>query len=139
MSSTTTSSNQSESVDLKRLWWYGLLAIMLSVVANNLIGLLTQAIFAVPPIFMPLSPPFITMWTIIGTLGATIVFALLPLRIFQITALIVLLISFIPDIALGITNVMPGTSVPAVISLMVMHIATTLICAGLFWWLIRAS
>jgi hypothetical protein len=32
----------------------------------------------------------------------------------------------------------PGTSAPAIISLMVMHVVTTSICVGLLRWLTRA-
>ena len=138
MSSTVTSSNQFERVNLKCLLWVGPLIIITSIAVNNLIGQITQAFFAVPVTFIPLSAAYITMWTIIGTLGATVIFALLSLRAFQITALIVLLLSFTPDIALGISNAVPGTSAPAIISLMVMHVVTTSICVGLLRWLTRA-
>ena len=139
MSYTETSFDQFESVDLKYLFWAGSLVIISSIVVNNLIGQLTQTFFAVPLTFTPLHPIFITLWTVLGTLIAIIVFVFLPLRIFLITALFVLLFSFIPDIALGASNMIPGTTVAAIIGLMVMHITTAFICVGLLAWLVRES
>ena len=72
----------------------------------------------------------------IGAIGAVIVFALLlrwakqPIRLFQRIAWVVLLVSLIPDLLLPFLGLFPGTTFAEVVALIVMHVATGLICIG---------
>lgn len=136
MSTTQTSyttSEQRERVALGRLWWVGLLTIIFAVVVNILISLLAKALFTVAPTFLPLQIAFIP-FTVFGSLGAIIVFALLgrfarrPISTFRRTVWIVLLITFIPDILVGFLRPYPGTTWMEVGTLMLMHLATATIC-----------
>jgi hypothetical protein len=135
MSSITTSSDQ--RIALGHLWWVGLLTIIVSALINFMIALITQTLTTVSPAFTPLQAPVFVTWTVIGCVGAIIVFALLarltrrPIRNFQITALVVLLISLIPDFMVGVLRPFPTTTPLTVGALMLMHIATALVCVGL--------
>ena len=117
-----------ERVSSRRLLWVGPLAIVVSVIANQIVRLIAVSLFNISPEFMPLQvgPPL--MFTIMGVLGAVIVYAVVgrisrhPIRLFRVIALIVLALSFIPDIGLLISDMMPGTSTIAVATLATMHI-----------------
>lgn len=142
MSTTQASRTVSDQrIVLGRLWWVGLLTIITAVVVNILISLVAKALFTVAPTFLPLQMIFIP-FTVIGSLGAIIVFALLgrfarrPISAFRRTVWIVLLVSFIPDLLIGFLRPFPGTTPLEVGTLMVMHLATATICLGI---LVRLS
>ena len=127
--STSTLTNQTERVATGRLLRVGALAIGASVVANLLIRIIGVNVLGIGQDFIPLSwgPPI--AFTIIGVLGAIIVFAITarfskrPLRLFRIIGLVVLVLSLLPDIGLLSANAMPGTSLGSVLTLMLMHVA----------------
>ncbi len=144
MSTTQTSQIASEQrIAFGRLWWVGLLTIIAAVVVNILISLLAKALFAVAPTFLPLQIVFIP-FTVFGSLGAIIVFALLgrfarrPISTFRRTVWIVLLVSFIPDLLVGFSRPFPGTTPQVVGTLMLMHVATAMICLNTLTRLNRA-
>jgi hypothetical protein len=127
--STSTLTNQTERVAGGQILKIGALAIGASVVANLLIRIIAVNVLGIGEGFMPLSwgPPIV--FTIIGVLGAIIVFAIIarfakrPTRLFRIIGVVVLVLSLLPDIGLLSANNMPGTSLSAVITLMLMHVA----------------
>jgi len=134
MSTSQTSQIVSEQrIAFGRLWWVGLLTIVAAVVVNILISLLAKALFPIAPTFLPLQMVFIP-FTVLGSLGAIIVFALLgrfarrPISTFRRTVWIVLLVSFIPDLLVGFLRPFPGTNFLEVGTLMLMHVATAMIC-----------
>lgn len=143
MSTTQTSQVASEQrIAFGRLWWVGLLTIIVAVVVNILISLLAKALFPVAPTFLPLQMYFLP-FTVFGSLGAIIVFALLgrfarrPISTFRRTVWIVLLVSFIPDLLVGFLRPYPGTTPLEVGTLMLMHLATAMICLNALTRLIR--
>jgi hypothetical protein len=117
-----------ERVSGRRLLWVGPLTIIAAVVANQIVHLLALSLFNISPEFPPLQAGTPIAFTIMGVLGAVIVFAIIgrlsrrPIRLFRMIALIVLVLSFIPDIALLVTGAIPGTSLVAVGTLAVMHV-----------------
>ena len=134
--SVSTAPAQTERVALRRLLWVGPLAIVLAVAANIVIRAIALALFAISPAFPPLGFMGIAIvFTIVGVLGAVIVFALVgrfarrPIRLFWIVATVALLLSFVPDFLLAAR--MPGASVLAVGTLMVMHVVAAAISVGL--------
>lgn len=139
MASVTANQSQApaQRVKISRLLWVGPLAIVAAVVANQIIRLIAVAL-GIGADFMPLSfgPPL--FFSVIGVLGATIVFAIVarfakrPLALFRTIALVVLVISLIPDVMLYTSQSMPGASLPAVVTLMLMHVAAWAICVQLF-------
>lgn len=126
-----------DRVSLKRLLWAGPLAIAAAIVANGLLRTLALAVLDIPADFMPLQTPAFVGLTFIGLLGAVITFAIIgrlsrrPVRTFQIVALIVLLLSFLPDIGLLVTGA-PGATLPGILVLMLMHV----IAAAIAVWVL---
>ena len=132
-----------ERVSSRRLLWVGPLAIVASVIANQIVRILAVSLFNISPEFMPLQigPPI--AFTIMGVLGAVIVYAIIgrlsrrPIRLFRVIALIVLVLSFIPDIGLLMTGMIPGTSPVAVGTLASMHIVAWAITVWMLTTLAR--
>ena len=109
----------------------GGLALVLSIVANW--GVLSLVLgLALVAEFDALSFPPVTLLTVLGVLGATVVYALLdrvarePDLAFLKLAIAVLLLSFIPDIALLWVDA--DATVGAVVVLMVLHVTTAFAC-----------
>ena len=67
-------------------------------------------------------------FTVVGVLGAVIVFALVarfarrPVRLFRRIALVVLLLSLVPDLSLLTSSPYADTTVQSVLVLMLMHV-----------------
>lgn len=123
----------STKIDLRRLWWVGPLIMFVAVLANLLVRAISLTLFEVSAEFAPFQIPRIVFLTAVGVGLAVVVFAVVarraqrPLRTFRVIAIIALLLSFIPDIGLLVTDVVPGTTAPAVATLMVMHVVSAAI------------
>ena len=138
MSSTQTSQITSKQHGISwRLWRVGLLTVIAAVIVNILITLVAKALFPVAPTFIPLQLGPVIVFTVIGVVGAVIAFTLLvlwathPVLLFQRIAWAVLLVSLIPDLLLPFIGLFPGTTFPEVGALLLMHVATALICLGI--------
>lgn len=113
---------------LRRLVWVGPLAIVAATAGNVILQQLAVAALQPDPAFMPLTlmPPIFL--TVIGVLGAVLVYALVgrfarnPIPLFRRIALVTLVVSFIPDIMMLVTNFNPGTTLANVVVLILMHI-----------------
>jgi hypothetical protein len=115
-----------------RLWLAGLITIVGSIIVNMLIRFIALALVPTLSSSMQLGmPAVVIVFTLVGTLGAVLVFALMnrfarnPIRTFRIVASVILVLSFIPDFLLGASE-----GIAHVIPLILMHIATGLICIG---------
>lgn len=112
------------------LWKIGIVAAVVSAVANLVLMLVTRSSIAVPEGFGPFGVIPIILWSDIGAFGAIGVYALIrkmsksPNRNFTIAAVIVLVLSFIPDLALVYVTEGPlgGATTGAIIVLMIMHV-----------------
>jgi len=139
MVTTSAASLQGTHIPLSRIFIAGLLAIIASSLANTVVRFITVMLFSIDPVFGPLQLMTPIVFTVIGVLGGVIVFAILsrtvqrPMRVFQIVALVVLLVSLIPNILLFFANSMliPGLTVPGIIALIVMHFVAWAITVGL--------
>ncbi|MDP9246916.1 MAG: DUF6069 family protein [Candidatus Dormibacteraeota bacterium] len=115
-----------------RLLAVGAGAVAASTIANVLIAQALARLFQVPAAFTALQPAAVASLTVLGVIGAVIVFAALtrlrpdPVRAFTVVATIGLVISWIPDLALYAVGA-PGTTVSGVLSLMSLHV----VAAGL--------
>jgi hypothetical protein len=133
-----------ERIVISRLVWAGPLAIVAAIVANIVIQQIAVAVLQPDPQFMPLTLPVPIVFTLVGVLGAVIVYALVarfasrPVRLFRRIALVTLLISFIPDILMLITDFNPGTTFANVVVLMLMHVIAWAISVGVLTKLTRA-
>ena len=110
-----------------RLLAVGAGAVVASAIANVLIAQALARLFQVPAAFTALQPAAVASLTVLGVVGAVIVFAALtrlrpdPVRAFTVVATIGLVISWIPDLALYAVGA-PGTTVAEVLSLMSLHV-----------------
>jgi hypothetical protein len=115
---------------LSRLLWVGPLTILVAVLANVVLQQLAVAVLRPDPAFMPLTLPPPIIFTVVGVLGAVIVYALIarfarnPNPLFRRVALVTLVVSLVPDILMLITGFNPGTTLGNVLVLMLMHVVT---------------
>jgi hypothetical protein len=137
MSSTHTSHITSKQHNRSwRLWRVGFLTVLAAVIANILIALVARTLFPVASTFTPLQLGPVIVFTVIGVMGAVIVFALVvrwakhPVHLFHRIAWAVLLVSLLPDLLLPFVRLFPGTTLLEVGALILMHVATGLICLG---------
>lgn len=126
-----------EHVRYARLWWVGLLAIVLSVVANLIVRAIALPFVTVPPEFVPLSSPVpAIVFTTAGVLAATLVFALVgrvarrPARVYSIVAAVVLVLSLIPNVMMLVDPAsapFPGGNVGSNTVLMLQHVVAAVV------------
>jgi hypothetical protein len=101
------------------------IALVLAVPLNLAIEALARQAFAVPPEFEPFHGT-VAPYTVGGVILAGAAFAVVrrfardPVRAYVRIAIVALVLSWIPDVALLFINE-PGATVPAVAALMVMH------------------
>ena len=142
MSATQTASHTSSSALTRqgltgRFWWVGILTVLAAIVMNTLITLGAHALFTVASTFAPLQFVSVIPATGVAVTGALIVLAVIsqrsqhPIRLFGRIAAAVLLISVIPGLLLPILQLYPGTTLPEVGTLLVMHMATALLCVSM--------
>ena len=109
----------------------GGLAVVVSLLVNLAILAAVLSSGIVEP-FDALSVPPVALLTVLGAIGATIVYGAItrrsdaPDRTFIIVAAAVLVLSFAPDLAL--LEYDADATVPAVIVLMIMHVAVAAAC-----------
>jgi len=112
------------------LWKIGLVAAIVSAIGNIALMLVTISSLGAAETFIPLTLPPIIIWSFIGAFGAIGVYSLIrkssatPDRTFTIVAVVVLVLSFIPDIVLVNVSEGPfgGATTGAIVVLMVMHV-----------------
>jgi Family of unknown function (DUF6069) len=115
-----------EQIAWSRLWWVGSLVIASSLVVNLLMSSAVLALFPTQII----TADHIIMLTVLGTLAAILVFALVawratrPITLYRRIAIVALLLSFAPDILIFST----GYSGIVVGAYILMHIMTAAIC-----------
>ncbi len=128
--------SQPERVSLKRLLWVGPLAIVAALAANFIVRAIALAVLDIPADFMPLQTPAFIPFTVVGLLGAILVFAIIgrvarrPVRTFVIVAAVVLVLSFLPDIGL-LASGAPGATLPGILVLMLLHVVAAVIVVAL--------
>lgn len=116
----------------------GVLAVALSVLANVALVFGAGAL-GIAPEFGALTVPPVAVLSAVGAAGATVVYWLLrryvadPDRTFVRVAAVVLILSFVPDVALLAVD--PAATPLAVVVLMVMHAVVAVASVGLLvYW-----
>lgn len=122
-------------VDPRRMLWLAPLTIACSVFAVLAVREVAIRVVHPAPGFAPLTPAPPILDTVIGCLGAILVFAMMvdspeSIRRFQWVAAAVLILSFIPDVMLATSHEMGGTW-PDALFLMIMHVVVWAICVTL--------
>lgn len=105
------------------------IALVICLLVNSISAVLAQPL---APDLMQLTIMPVAFWTILGVVGAALVFRFMlrnPQDIakrFKKVALIVLLVSFVPDILIYVVEVpgFTGATIGGVIALMVLHVTT---------------
>lgn len=98
----------------------------------NIVLLQVVLRFGIVEPFRPVAAGPIGTFTVVGVIGATIVYAALAKRkedhdtLFTKVAAVFLLVSFIPDIGLLVTD--PSATVSGAVFLMVLHVTTAVAC-----------
>jgi hypothetical protein len=118
-----------------RLALAGVIAVIGALIATLAIRAITVSSVDVPTAFTPLKTSSVTVLPILGVLGATVACAALnqlatrPLAAFRRLALVVLTVSFVPDIAIWAAHAYQHTATArTVIGLMAMHLPIAAIC-----------
>ena len=116
------------AVSVRRLFVVGGSLVLLATAVNVLLATALRAWLAVPTSFAPLGIPSVASATIVGMLGAILVFGWTareqadPGRRFVSIAAAVLVVSWLPELFIWATRVFPGTSTSGVLSLMTLHL-----------------
>lgn len=100
-----------------------------SAIVNEVIGQATVMVFDVSPEFLPLRLGGAALSTVVPVLAAAVLLLVLrrvaarPERVFWIVSTVVLLVSYVPVVALALDpSEIPGTTPAAIVSLGVMHV-----------------
>lgn len=129
----TRTESTSGTIEPRTIAVRGGIAVALSLLANWLVLGAVLESGAVEPL-QALSVPPVTTFTVAGAVGATLAYWLStrrsasPNRAFTRLAAVVLVLSFVPDVALLATD--PAATVPAVVVLMAMHVTVAAICVA---------
>jgi hypothetical protein len=121
----------------KRLLVVGAGLVLVATVANVLIAIALRNALGVPAAFQALSTPAVASGTIVGMIGATLVFAWVarsqadPRRTFVLIAAAGLIVSWLPDLAIWATAVFPATTTRGILSLMALHIVAAVLAVGI--------
>ena len=108
----------------------GAVAGIAAAVVNVVISAIARGPFDASDDFAPLTPGPIVMWTVLGAVLGAAGWRVFVNRSARSRALLtklvptVLVLSFLPDLALLANDAMPGQTTAGVLALMVMHVAT---------------
>jgi hypothetical protein len=111
--------------------------VFITTVVDVLIAMALRNGLGVPAAFQPLSTPAVASLTIVGMIGATLVFAWIartqadPPRTFVLIATAGLIVSWLPDLAIWATGVFPGTTATGILSLMALHVVAAGLAVGI--------
>lgn len=111
-----------------RLLVVGASLALVATVADVALAMALRSWLQVPAGFQPLTTPAVASGAIIGMVAATAVFAWTvrtrpdPIRTFLVIATVGLLLSWLPDLAIGVTAVFHGTTGAGILSLMTLHV-----------------
>ena len=135
---TTTAARTTADVSLRTALTTGAVAGVVAAAVNVAISAFARGPLDAGDDFMPLTPGPIVMWTILGALVGAVGWRRIVNTSPRSRALLrrlvpaVLVLSFIPDVALLATDGMTGQTTPAVLSLMVMHAVTAAVVVAAY-------
>ncbi len=111
----------------------GTVAGVIAAIVNVAVSAVARGPFDASDDFVPLTPGPIVLWTIVGAVIGALGWRLIVTKKANSRALLaklvptVLVLSFLPDLALLATDTMPGQTTAGVLALMVMHVLTAAI------------
>ena len=133
MSTSTSASTRHRSVTAGTALKTGAVAGVIAAVVNVAVSAIARGPFDASDDFAPLTPGPIVLWTILGAIVGALGWRLIVTKKANSRALLaklvptVLVLSFLPDLALLATDTMPGQTTAGVLALMVMHVLTAVI------------
>ena len=122
----------SAKISNRRLLWAGAVTSVAVMAANTLVRFAAAAALQPDPGFVPLGPVTPAVFSLLGTLGAVLLLAVIgrysrrPLWLFQRIVLIALPLTWLPDILLLFVSTFPGANLAVVLVLMLMHVVAVL-------------
>jgi hypothetical protein len=122
-----------ERIVPRRLWWAGPLTVAVALAANAVVRTVAVGLFEISPQFHNLAWMHFTWTTSAAVSSAVLVFAVIalyaehPASVYRRVALAALVVSFLPNVWLLLSDV-PGGSPAAHATLIVMHIVDAVIC-----------
>ncbi len=138
------STQSSEHVATRKLWWVGPLTIISAALANSIIRTIAVTFFGVSGTFQYFQVTSIIGSTIIYLLLALLAFVLVsrfarrPIRFYRVLALVALLFSLLmPAMALGGLLPIAGMNMSIFWTMIVMHVVSAVIVVGLLTTLTR--
>ncbi len=122
-------------VDSRRMIWVAPLTLIASILSVLAVRAVAVRVIHPKPSFIPLTPEPEILDTTIGCIGAIVVFAMIvfspdSVRTYRWVSTGVLLLSFIPDVALARSHEMGGGWAEALF-LMLMHVVVWAVCVTL--------
>ncbi len=133
MSTSTSASTRHRGVTTGTALKTGAVAGVLAAIVNVAVSAIARGPFDASDDFVPLTPGPIVLWTIVGAIIGALGWRLIVTKKANSRALLaklvptVLVLSFLPDLALLATDTMPGQTTAGVLALMVMHVLTAVI------------
>jgi len=125
---TTTQTNDTRTVSWKSTAVAAAVGAVGGLVINSLVALVAKAVFDIPDEFQQLTLPVYGFLTVLGAIVGAIGWHLVVARsrnasgVLRVLVPTVLVLSFIPDVMLLVTESQPGTTTAGVVALMLMHV-----------------
>ena len=133
MSTSTSAPTRRSAVSLGTGLRTGAVAGVIAAVTNVAISVIGRGPLGARDDFLPLTPGPIVMWTILGAIIGAVGWRVIVNTSAHSRAVLnrlvptVLVLSFIPDVGLLVTDSTPGQTTAGVVTLMVMHVVTAVI------------
>jgi uncharacterized protein DUF6069 len=130
---------RSYAPSLTRLVVVGAVLIVVATAAELLLAMVLRSVLGVPTGFSPLTAPAVATTTIVGMIGAIVVFGWMasvrpdPRAAFVRIALVALVLSWLPDLGIWVTGVFPHTTGAGIISLMALHPVAAGLAIGILY------
>jgi hypothetical protein len=124
---------------LRRLVFVGATLAVLATAADVIVATELRAALSVPTGFSPLTVPSVASTTIVGMIGATVVFGWLarvrpdPRAAFVRIAAAALVLSWVPDLLIWVTGIFPATTASGIVSLMALHVVAAACAVGILY------
>lgn len=131
--------NLSYQLSVRRLVFVGAALAVLATAADVILAMELRTALRVPAGFSPLTVPSVASMTIAGMIGATVVFGLIarvrpdPRATFLRIAAVALVLSWVPDLVIGITGIFPATTGSGILSLMALHVVAAACAVGILY------
>lgn len=140
MTTSQTSGVTSTKPGAGKVWGYGLVATVLAVVLNSVVGLVLRSALDISDKFLPLSPGAIIFFTLLPGLAAIVLYLIVrrrasrPGRLFAIIVLSLAAVSLIAPLGLLGADAADweGLTTGAALSLLPLHIIPAVVLAAVF-------